>query len=174
MSTRFNKELAILENNNYSYSVIDVDTIIVRIKINNRDSLYFMNNSDKFDFTLQFKLNYGSNEQYKYPLNPPKVAFLDKIFHPNINYNSGNVCLDTISENWSPAFTLFSICNSIILLLDKPNCDSPLNREAVSVMKKYNGKKLKGKIQERCEKYNDGYESDRYSYSDSYSNSDSS
>jgi len=39
----------------------------------------------------------------EYPFKPPKITFLTKIYHPNID-EKGQVCLPIISpENWKPA-----------------------------------------------------------------------
>lgn len=39
----------------------------------------------------------------EYPFKPPKVMFLTKIYHPNVD-EKGQVCLPIISpENWKPA-----------------------------------------------------------------------
>lgn len=36
-----------------------------------------------------------------YPGSPPKAYFETKIFHPNVQPNSGEVCVDTLKRDWS-------------------------------------------------------------------------
>jgi peroxin-4 len=56
------------------------------------------------------------------------VKFLTKIFHPNIHFESGEICLDILkAQYWTPAWTLESLCRAIVNLLANPNADSPLN-----------------------------------------------
>eukprot|EP00826_Nyctotherus_ovalis_P040168 TRINITY_DN3925_c0_g1_i11.p2 TRINITY_DN3925_c0_g1~~TRINITY_DN3925_c0_g1_i11.p2 ORF type:complete len:160 (-),score=22.52 TRINITY_DN3925_c0_g1_i11:165-644(-) len=63
-----------------------------------------------------------------YPMSPPQVKFLTKVFHPNVHWETGEICLDILkADTWTPAWTLESVCRAIINLLSDPNADSPLN-----------------------------------------------
>ena len=70
----------------------------------------------------------------EYPISPPKVKFLSKVFHPNVHFKTGEICLDILKpEHWTPAWTLESLCRALINLLQDPNADSPLNCDAGTI-----------------------------------------
>lgn len=56
-----------------------------------------------------------------YPMSPPTVRFVTRIFHPNVSRH-GDVGIDSIQHNWSLALTLSKVLISIQSLLTDPYC----------------------------------------------------
>lgn len=71
-----------------------------------------------------------------YPMDPPKVRFITKIYHPNID-RIGRICLDVLNGGpkgkWTPALQINSILISIQALLSAPNVDDPLDETIARV-----------------------------------------
>ncbi|KAI5857981.1 ubiquitin-conjugating enzyme/RWD-like protein, partial [Tricharina praecox] len=65
-----------------------------------------------------------------YPQDPPKANFTTKIFHPNVDGRTGDVCVDTLKRDWNPKLTLHDVLVTIRCLLVFPNPTSSLNEAA--------------------------------------------
>jgi ubiquitin-conjugating enzyme E2 N len=77
-----------------------------------------------------------------YPMEPPKVRFLTKIYHPNID-KLGRICLDILKKKWSPALQIRTVLLSIQALMSAPNPDDPLANDVSAHWKKDEGDALK-------------------------------
>ena len=71
----------------------------------------------------------------EYPLTPPSVKFVTRIFHPNVDSKTGEVCLDILKSDWSPAWGISAVCRAVVALMDAPNADSPLNCDAGNLLR---------------------------------------
>ena len=88
---------------------------------------------------FHFKINIPEN----YPFEPPEVKMITKVYHPNINSQTGNICVNILKkDNWTSTNSIQSVLLSLQGLLTKPNPDSPLvgeiNKVYLEDIDKYN------------------------------------
>ncbi|KAG0746447.1 hypothetical protein G6F57_006889 [Rhizopus arrhizus] len=70
-----------------------------------------------------------------YPFKPPKIKFITKIYHPNID-DDGSICIDLLKPDiWKPATRLANVLLAIASLLENPNPDDAL---VASIAETYN------------------------------------
>jgi peroxin-4 len=71
----------------------------------------------------------------QYPNQPPTITFVTKICHPNVSWETGEVCLDVLKENWTPILGVVGVLDSVGRLLGEPGVDSPLNVDIAGLLR---------------------------------------
>lgn len=111
----------------------------------------------------QFRMELFLPEDY--PMSAPKVRFLTKIYHPNID-KLGRICLDILKgastigrrpdlgrgrrpartrdapDKWSPALQIRTVLLSIQALLSAPNPDDPLANDVADEWKTHEARAI--------------------------------
>ncbi|CAI9108151.1 OLC1v1007686C1 [Oldenlandia corymbosa var. corymbosa] len=60
-----------------------------------------------------------------YPFKPPKVVFKTRMYHCNVD-SAGNVSLDILKDNWSPALTISKVLIALVSIFTTPDAYKPL------------------------------------------------
>ncbi|ODV67536.1 hypothetical protein HYPBUDRAFT_121981 [Hyphopichia burtonii NRRL Y-1933] len=116
--------LSPINNNDEEMNIMKWEAYIS--KPTKQDNPYYYNG--KWHLYIEIPLNY--------PMNPPSIRFDNQtpINHPNINFETGEICLDILkAENWSPAWNLQYLIVAILMLIDHPEPDSPLNIDSANL-----------------------------------------
>ncbi|TPX49558.1 hypothetical protein SeLEV6574_g01376 [Synchytrium endobioticum] len=68
-----------------------------------------------------------------YPFKPPKIKFLTKIYHPNVD-DDGSICLGILkTEAWKPATKLLEVLVGLLMLLENPIPEDALQTSIAEV-----------------------------------------
>ena len=126
-ATRRRKMIDIRELMKHNYRVTFNQDSLDKITVNMpgpKDSIY---ESGNWDLVVEFHKDY--------PYKSPSVGFITKIYHPNVDYDSGSICLDALNQEWTPIYNLVHIFDTLLpQLLMYPNPDDPLNLGAAQMM----------------------------------------
>ncbi|CAG2100768.1 unnamed protein product [Medioppia subpectinata] len=71
-----------------------------------------------FNVNIRFPQNY--------PFSAPRISFTTQVYHPNIS-ETGAICLDTLTKNWSASLSIGKVLMSVQQLLADPNPNDPLD-----------------------------------------------
>jgi ubiquitin-protein ligase len=80
---------------------------------------------------FRLKIDFPTN----YPDSKPNIYFTTKIFHPNVNFETGVICIESLN-NWNRNRKMIEVLMSIYCLLINPNPNSPLNSNAATIYKR--------------------------------------
>ena len=58
-----------------------------------------------------------------YPMKPPKMKFDTKVWHPNVSWQTGAICLDILGDEWSPALSILKVLVTLQSVLAGPEVD---------------------------------------------------
>lgn len=98
-----------------------------------------------------------------YPFLPPRLRFVTKIYHPNID-DAGRICLDILklqpAGNWRPTVRIEGVLIAVQLLMVQPNPDNPLVSEIANEYK-FNKLEFERKAKEWTLKYASKFEVDQ-------------
>ena len=89
-----------------------------------------------------------------YPLLPPEIRFLTPCYHPNIDFKSGEICLDLLKrDGWVPTYTLADAVEAVQGLLGWPEegIESPLNVDLAVLMRTEDRVAWEGMVRFWCE-----------------------
>jgi len=68
-----------------------------------------------------------------YPIGAPEFKFVTRICHPNVKWETGEICLDLLGANWTPILGVMGGLEAVSRLLGEPGLDSPLAVEIAAL-----------------------------------------
>lgn len=107
-------------------------------------SIIFNNPDDLTEFTLAVTPSTGPwnggvyqfnfSIQQDYPFSPPKVVCATKVYHPNVSFYDGKVCLG-MRDWWRPINDVSTVIHGLCDIFRNPVVDIPVNAQAADLLK---------------------------------------
>lgn len=64
-----------------------------------------------------------------YPFKAPNVKFETKIYHPNVKFDTGELCNLLYEKDWTPVKKISNIIDIIVNILCNPDTENPVEPE---------------------------------------------
>lgn len=85
-------------------------------------------------FYRHLKLSFRIDVPKMYPFVGPRIWSMQRLFHPNVDYETGAVCMNILRLDWSPAFSLNVLVMGMLNILLELSWEDPLNKHAASLL----------------------------------------
>mmetsp|Transcript_39350 Transcript_39350/g.78869 ORF Transcript_39350/g.78869 Transcript_39350/m.78869 type:complete len:150 (-) Transcript_39350:3419-3868(-) len=123
-----NRFLTRIEKEKIQISSSHIEGVVIKFSKKNSRHVFIV-----LGFPFLSNFGYRSNVAEiflpsEYPLQPPKVIFRNKIFHPNVDF-FGRPCVDILKDQWSPAFQLRTVVLSLQNFMQHFSLFDPLNHK---------------------------------------------
>ena len=106
-----------------------------------------------YEFTISFQSK-NNHQSHGYPFLPPSIVFETRsVEHVNIMKTKGRICLDILTKEWSPIYTLRTLFTSIRSLFAEPNPSSALNGNLAVMYSKHDNDYIEDYLRRQVEKY---------------------
>jgi ubiquitin-protein ligase len=81
----------------------------------------------EFPFTFKFPA--------QYPFKPPEITAPPKaLFHPNVDFETGELCADMIKDAHAPTKNVGHLATMVMEFLRQPNLEHPFNEDSAGLM----------------------------------------
>lgn len=63
------------------------------------------------------------------------MTFATPVVHANVALRTGEICLDLLKDQWTPAYSVLECVRAVRMLLGCPETDSPLNVDVAALLR---------------------------------------
>jgi ubiquitin-conjugating enzyme E2 D/E len=70
----------------------------------------------------------------QYPFKAPKLKFLTKVYHPSVQLETGDICVDVVGS-WGPTLNAKHCLQVVYSMLQSPEADHPLEESVAQQLR---------------------------------------